>query len=177
MGRRLILALLTAAAVCGGDDDEGGGGGGGPGQAACSGTVSGSSAGGFTGCVATINHLPDGSGDLPEHWIYTLIAVPEAGAELDEPLESLGINLFLAGAPAPGSYSLADAQPDTHAFVYAPLPTEYRELTAITLIVAGMDDAGETDLEGDRVLSYWPSGSLEMTLAGESGSVTVEASF
>jgi hypothetical protein len=160
--------------ACGSDDDGGGGGGG---DATCEGEVTGTSAGGFTSCVAAINHFPEGSDGSPEYWIYTLTAAPEAGAELDEPLESLGINLHLAGEPATGGYSLDDAQADTLAFVYAPFPTTYEQPTAIELTVDSMEWVSELDLGGDPMISYWPSGSFEMTLAGEGGSVTVIASF
>lgn len=177
-----LAVFLVIAGCAGGDDDAGGGSDGdgdGSGGEACGGDVEGASSGGFSGCVSAINEYPSGSDGAPDaHWIYSLVAAPEAGAELDEPLESLGINLFLPGAPASGTYELADALPDTMAFVYAPYPTAYEDPSSLTLTVDGMEMVSEMDFGGYPLVSYTLTGSLEMTLASEGGAtVTVSASF
>lgn len=172
-----FLVVFLALAGCGGDDD--GGDGDGSGGEACGGEVVGASSGGFSSCVSAINEYPAGSEGAPDaFWIYSLVAAPEAGAELDAPLESLGINLLLPGAPAAGTYELADAQPDTMAFVYAPYPTAYEDLSSLTLTVDSMEMVSEMDLDGYPLVSYSVRGELEMTLASDAGdTVTVTASF
>lgn len=177
-GRYLVFLALVG---CGGDDDDGATGsadasGGG---ATCAGAVAGDSAGDFSDCRTAINEFPEGSSDIGDpYWIYSIVAAPEAGSELDAPLESLGINLFIAGAPAAGTYALADALASTSAFVYAPYPTAYEDLSSLSLTVSSMEQVSEMDSEGYPMISYTLRGSLEMTLASDaSGSVTVTASF
>ena len=163
----------------GGDDDGGGGDGDGPGGTSCSGEVTGGVAGGFSDCVTAINHYPNGAFDQEgENWIYSLVVAPAAGAELDPPLESIGINFVIDGAPATGSYTLADALPTTVAFVYAPAADAYEVEDTLALEVDTMEKVTEMDIEGVLTLSYTLSGSFAMTLArGDGDTVTVTAAF
>ena len=181
MGRLGLVAIFLGLVACAGDDGDGGSGGDGDGSGgeACGGSVEGASSGGFSGCVSAINEYPAGSeGEPAAYWIYSLVAAPEVEAELDAPLESLGINLFLPGAPNAGSYQLADALPDTMAFVYAPYPTAYEEPASLTLTVDSMEMATEMEQGGYPLISYTLHGALEMTLMSEAGdSVSVSASF
>lgn len=172
-----LSLILAIASGCAGDDD--GGGGDGPGGASCEGSVTGGVAGGFSDCVAAINHYPDGAFDVnEENWIFSLVAAPEAGAELDPPLESIGINLVIAGAPAAGSYTLADALPTTAAFLYAPAADGFEVEEALSLEVAGLEKVSEMDVGGVATISYTLSGSFEMTLArGDGDTATVNAAF
>jgi hypothetical protein len=179
MLRLAMFALFLGFAGCGGDGGGGDENGDGDDGEACGGDVEGASSGGFSGCRSAINEYPAGSEGEPEpYWIYSLVAAPEAGSELDDPLESLGINLFLPSAANAGSYQLADALPDTMAHVYAPFPTAYEDPTSLTLTVDSIEMATDMEQGGYPLVSYTVTGSLEMTLASEAGdTVTVTASF
>ena len=178
MMRLGTLSLILAMAVgCAGDDDDGAGGGGGGGgpDDTCEGSVIGEVEGGFSGCLAVINHYPEGE---EESWIFTLLATPSGGTQLDPPLDSIGINFVIAGAPAGGAYTSADALPGTIAYVFAPVENAFEDASALSLEVAGLEEVGETDINGVATISYTLSGSFEMTLArGDGATVTVDAAF
>jgi hypothetical protein len=176
-----LSLILAMAAGCAGDDDDGAGGGGGGGseESSCEGSVMGEVDGGFSGCLAVVNHYPDGGFDEEEEsWIFTLLATASAGTELDPPLDSIGINFVIAGAPADGAYTSADALTGTIAYVFAPVENAFEAADALSLEVAALEEVGETDINGVATVSYMLSGSLEMTLArGDGGTVTVNAAF
>lgn len=189
------MLMVLGLAGCGSDGDGNGngnaggssgaggggntGGSGGGSGASCSGTVSGDVTAEFSGCVSTINAFTEGTPDMTSpYWIYTLVAAPEASSELDPPLESLGINLWLAGAPAPGSYTASDALPDTDAHLYAPFPTAYQELVELSLNIDGIEQVNESDDLGYHIVVYDLDGSFDMVLADDAGTtVTVTSSF
>ena len=176
----LTLSLALAVGCAGGDDDDGAGGGGGePADGSCEGNVTGAVAGGFSGCQAVINHYPDSAeGDQDGSWIFTLLATPSGGTELDPPLDSIGVNFVIAGAPATGGYTSADALPSTIAFVYAPVDDAFDAGADLSLEVADLEKVAEIDVEGVPTISYQLSGSFEVTVARADGdTVTVNAAF
>ena len=172
-----LSVILAMAAGCAGDDDGagGGGGGGGPEDSSCEGSVMGEVEGGFSGCLAVINHYPEGE---EESWIFTLLATSSSGTQLDPPLDSIGTNFVIAGAPADGAYTSADALAGTIAYVFAPVENAFDVADVLSLEVAGLEEVGETDINGVATVSYTLSGSFEMTLArADGGTVTVNAAF
>jgi hypothetical protein len=181
VGGRVVCALALALSGCGGGDGDGGGSGGaGGGGSSCNGAVSGAVAGDFSSCVSAINFFPDGTppDSSTSYFIYSLVAAEQAGSTLDAPLESLGINLYLAGDPATKTYALTDALPDTMAHVYAPYPTAFEQLGSLTLKVDQLTQQSESTDLGYRVVLFHLKGSFDMSLKSTAGeTVTVSASF
>ncbi|HKE20498.1 MAG TPA: hypothetical protein VKB80_36745 [Kofleriaceae bacterium] len=194
----LVVALAPVGCGSGGDDDDGDGGGdggddgggdagddgggddGSTGGAACSGDVSGASSGAFDMCGAVVNHYPDGSFVIGDRagWLFTMIDTSVIGT-LDPPLDSVGVNFELSGAPEAGTYELADAVPGvTSGVVTLADDTLYGDLVDIELVVDELEQVTDQVIEGDRIVSFEVRGSVELTLEAEGGAqVTVRASF
>ncbi len=204
MLRTMSIVALLAVAGCGGGDDEGGdaaddaagddGGDGGDGgdeggdpggddggsEVDCEGAVSGDASGDFVMCASVVNHYPDGSVLLEgrDGWLFTFIVGGIIGT-VDPPLDTIGINVELAGDPTTGEFALSDAVPGvTTAVVTLEDDTFYDGLLAVGVTISALDQVSDQVIEGDRIVSFDVSGQLDMTVEDEGGAeVTVSATF
>jgi len=195
MLRMLSMVALLAVASCGGDDggddaaddtagDAGGDdddGGDDDGSAAdCTGVVSGDATGDFVMCASVVNHYPDGSILLEgrDGWLFTMIVGGVIGT-VDPPLDSVGLNLELAGDPVTGSFALSDAVPGvTTAVVTLEDDTLFGALIDAEVTISALDEVTDQVIDGDRIVSYEVAGQLDMTLEADGGAqVQVSGAF
>jgi hypothetical protein len=193
-GRKLAVVLIAAGLAglggCGGRAGEENEAGIEPaGEAAqapagsteCTGTLDGVASGAFT-CTAVANFYPSGSPMVEgrANSIVTILSNPyDATHTRPAGVVDLGMNIEIAGEPAPRTFKLGNGIVDASGTMSLDSGASYDRVRDLTLVLSSVSFVSEEEIEGIGVnRSYVLDGEVEYTLTGTDGQeVRVKATF
>jgi hypothetical protein len=185
----LFTAGLAALGGCGGGSGETGEGamkpaGASPssaGSTECTGTLEGAVSGSFT-CTAVANFYPKGSSMVEgrTNSIVSILSNPyDPTHTRPAGVAGLGINIEIAGEPAPGTFGLGNTIVNASGSITLEGGESYDRVGALRLVLRSVRFLSEEEIPGLGVnRSYILDGEVEYTLTGAGGrTVRVKATF